>query len=526
MLETKHKNRKKGKKGLILATIALLGSFFMNSAYLRAEGTQVLSSVLSDSQQTLDTTDPTVKQAVARVQFLQNIKDQYAQSQNDYADVVKNVHQAENNLAETESNAMTLKQQLDNIDDQITNTQNMLDSAQRQIDDKQTLITQTEEDINVKKSAIEAQKQMLLDYLKVMYEQQNNIGTDQINAVKLLLSDQSVGDQLQQIKYFDVLQDTGKDLFNKLETLVKEKQDDEQNLIVEKARLSVLYDQLNQQKSDLDAERLGKQQLLDETHGQEDIYTQLLDESQKQEDQMKSDILTLRNNLGFIEKKIHDLGDKFDPNNYKGLFNANTESVINYINQTKDDNSDFYLDWPVSPSRGIAAYFHDASYYAAFGVQHQAIDIRENQGTLIHAPADGVIYKVKDNGFGYSYLIIAHKGGYMTAYGHISEFRVKEGEQVKAGQVVALTGGMPGTKGAGTMTTGPHLHFEVLKGGQHVDPLDYLPLSFLPLDGLPDKYLSRITGDQAKISRTADGYSTNGVLNITQAVENGAAVGD
>ena len=516
MSEIKNKNQKNGKKRLTLALVALIGSFFMNSAFLRAE----------DTQQTLDSNDPNVKQAVTRIQFLQNIKDQYAQSQNDYADVVKNVHQAESNLAATENDSMTLKQQLDNLDEQILSTQDMLNSAQNQIQDKENLIKQTEEDVNLKKNAIEAQKQMLLDYLNVMYEQQNNVGNDQINTVKLLLSDDSVGDQLQQMKYFNVLEKTGHDIFDRLETLVKEKEDDEQKLVVEKARLSVLYSQLSDQKTELDAERQGKQKLLDETHGQETIYTQLLDESQKQEDQMRSDILTLRNNLGFIEKKINDLGDKFDPNNYKNLFDANTANVINFINQTKDDNSDFYLNWPVSPSRGIAAYFHDPSYYAAFGVQHQAIDIRENQGTLIQAPADGVVYKVKDNGYGYSYLILAHKGGYMTAYGHVSEFRVKEGEQVKAGQVVALTGGMPGSKGAGTMTTGPHLHFEVLKGGQHVDPLDYLPLSLLPLDGLPDKYLSRITGDQVKISRMGtDGVDPN-TVNLTQAMENGAAVGD
>ena len=268
MSEIKNKNQKNGKKRLTLALVALIGSFFMNSAFLRAE----------DTQQTLDSNDPNVKQAVTRIQFLQNIKDQYAQSQNDYADVVKNVHQAESNLAATENDSMTLKQQLDNLDEQILSTQDMLNSAQNQIQDKENLIKQTEEDVNLKKNAIEAQKQMLLDYLNVMYEQQNNVGNDQINTVKLLLSDDSVGDQLQQMKYFNVLEKTGHDIFDRLETLVKEKEDDEQKLVVEKARLSVLYSQLSDQKTELDAERQGKQKLLDETHGQETIYTQLLDE--------------------------------------------------------------------------------------------------------------------------------------------------------------------------------------------------------------------------------------------------------
>jgi len=75
-----------------------------------------------------------------------------------------------------------------------------------------------------------------------------------------------------------------------------------------------------------------------------------------------------------------------------------------------------------------------------------------------------------------------------TRYGHVSRFAASEGSFVKAGQIVGYTGGMPGTKGAGYLTTGPHLHFEVRIGSettddagdtytvwQAVNPLNYLP---------------------------------------------------
>lgn len=133
------------------------------------------------------------------------------------------------------------------------------------------------------------------------------------------------------------------------------------------------------------------------------------------------------------------------------------------------------LIWPVAPELGLSAFFEDDAYEARFGIPHHAVDIPIAQGSTVHAAADGVIAKVSDNGMGFSSLVIRHDGGFATMYGHISGFLVEEGQKVRAGDAVALSGGRPGTKGAGRLTTGAHLHFEVLKDGTQVNPLQYLP---------------------------------------------------
>lgn len=137
------------------------------------------------------------------------------------------------------------------------------------------------------------------------------------------------------------------------------------------------------------------------------------------------------------------------------------------------------LAWPIFPKRGISAGFREPGYYKRFKMQHNAIDIPAPQGTPLTAAASGYVYKAKDNGLGYSYIIILHKNNLRTVYGHISRINVKEGQLVQEGELIGLSGGMPGTKGAGKMTTGPHLHFEVLENGVYKNPLDFLKAGVL-----------------------------------------------
>ena len=99
---------------------------------------------------------------------------------------------------------------------------------------------------------------------------------------------------------------------------------------------------------------------------------------------------------------------------------------------------------------------------------HKGVDFSCPIGTEILATANGVVAKVEElpNGYG-KLLTLSHGEKYQSRYAQLSEFRVEKGERVTKGQVIALSG----NSGA---STGPHLHYEVLKEGKHVDPMTYI----------------------------------------------------
>lgn len=98
---------------------------------------------------------------------------------------------------------------------------------------------------------------------------------------------------------------------------------------------------------------------------------------------------------------------------------------------------------------------------------HQGVDIAGKRGTHILAVAAGVVTSSGER-YGYGNMVeVNHGNGYITRYAHNSENLVVLGDTVKKGQSIALMG-------SSGRSTGPHVHFEVLRNGQPVDPVKYV----------------------------------------------------
>lgn len=102
---------------------------------------------------------------------------------------------------------------------------------------------------------------------------------------------------------------------------------------------------------------------------------------------------------------------------------------------------------------------------------HEGIDIKAKSGTPIHAAAEGVVLKVVEDyepGKGYGMnLILQHEDGFQTRYCQLGKILVEEGQEVNSMTVIAEVG-------SSGMSTGPHLHFELIKDGERINPETYI----------------------------------------------------
>lgn len=125
------------------------------------------------------------------------------------------------------------------------------------------------------------------------------------------------------------------------------------------------------------------------------------------------------------------------------------------------------------PTKGgwISSYFGIRSDpFTGRPEHHNGIDLAGKEGAEVIAVASGVVTWAGER-WGYGNLVeINHGNGHVTRYGHSKEILVKVGDTVRKGQVVA-------TIGSTGRSTGPHVHFEVLLNGRHVDPLTYIQAS-------------------------------------------------
>ncbi|SDJ64257.1 M23 family metallopeptidase [Microbulbifer yueqingensis] len=143
-------------------------------------------------------------------------------------------------------------------------------------------------------------------------------------------------------------------------------------------------------------------------------------------------------------------------------------STIESVLATKQlEDLQFLAGRPISRGWMSSRYGYRTDPFSGRRSWHGGMDFAGKKGSDVVAVAAGVVTWAEDR-HGYGQLVeINHGNGYKTRYGHNSEIKVKLGEVVKRGQVIALMG-------SSGRSTGPHVHFEVHKNDRPVDPASYI----------------------------------------------------
>ncbi len=122
---------------------------------------------------------------------------------------------------------------------------------------------------------------------------------------------------------------------------------------------------------------------------------------------------------------------------------------------------------PISGGRQTSGFGRRNAPKKGASSYHKGIDWAIPTGTAVYASCGGTVAKA-GWGSGYGYVVyLNHEDGRQTRYGHLSKVLVKAGQKVKQGDKIALSGNTG-------VSTGPHLHFEILINGRQVNPLEHL----------------------------------------------------
>jgi len=384
-------------------------------------------------------------QAVGAQNNVDKLNNQISEKKSKIEKLQDKVKQLQKSVEARRSEAVSLENQLSILGSQVSQIETEIEINKSQIEETELEVARTRAEIVQADKDIGELKSKLGMFIREMYRM------DQKGMLEILLNNESISVFFNEVEASERTQSQLQDNLRAFKVLQQDLKKKETTLEKQKISLVALAENLN-----------GKYELL---AGQSAVRANILSETRNSESRFQNQLREARTEQVAISAEIQSLEQVIRQRLVgKGAETLNKLGGGNFM-------------YPV-PFKGITAYFHDPSYPYRYVFEHPAIDMRAGQGTQVSAASSGFVARVRDPknvGLGYAYIMLIHANGVSSVYGHLSKVMVKEDQFVSKGEIIALTGGLPGTPGAGRLTTGPHIHFEVRKNGIPVNPLDYLP---------------------------------------------------
>lgn len=339
---------------------------------------------------------------------------------------------------EKKKQADTLSTALKSINSNIDATQNKINDLQNQIDQTQRDIEETERQIAQKQNELDQEKGKRDETIRTMYEQ------NQQNTLYIIIGSKTLSEAIDKVQYFETLENKISQTIDEISQLKKDLENQKNSLNEKKTNLASMKSQQEAYKNGLVQQQSEKKIVLADVNAQKKQLDAQIQEAKKMSGQVEAQIAQIQAQLK----------------------NGSSRTVM-----ARDRGiSSVGFSWPMDYNY-ISAYYGEVTPFQQF---HTGIDLVNILGTPVYAAASGTVITVADmmtNGYYYGYgkyVVIGHNARYSSLYGHLMNYAVSAGQEVKAGDII----GYEGTTG---WSTGPHLHFEVWDYGVRQNPLSYLP---------------------------------------------------
>ena len=368
-----------------------------------------------------------------------SLEDKKQDALNQIKEIKADINSVKDKISDLKSSKSSLQNYITELDQQAAQLDSQLTELSEAIDVKNGEIEETKEALDRAIDTVNTQYEAMKKRIQYMYE------NGDYSYLNMLLEASSMSDLLNRAEFASQMVDYDRKMLVNFQEAKQVVEDTKAQLEQEQAELEGMQEEVTEQKEAVDLlidtktqEIAEYQQKIANAEAEADDYAQQLDEQEKLLEKIENQI------AAEAAKKAQELEAS------GGVVSA----------------SGFM--WPCPSSHRITSYFGPRSQpTAGASTNHKGIDIGAASGSTIVASADGVVTTATYSSSAGNYIVISHGGGISTVYMHCSSLYVSVGTKVSQGQSIAAVGSTG-------YSTGPHLHFGVIKNGTYVHPLDYV----------------------------------------------------
>jgi len=333
---------------------------------------------------------------------------------------IKSVGEDKKNI---KSNIKDMESKMNALIEEQKKSSQELKKLENEVKTLEDVINNLNAELEIAEQKYENQKELLKTRIVVMYENSS------VTYLQTLIESKSIIDFFERIQLISLISENDKRLVEELDAAKKD--------VEYKRQLT------ESQKRQVEEQKRAKEEEIEEIKASRSQVDRKIQEYE----------MTLEN----LEKLEDELVKK-------------SQELTKYIEKLMSEAkyTGGVMTWPCPSSTQISSYYGNRYHPILKKYKlHTGIDIAASRGASIVAAAAGkVILAEWQTGYGNT-VIIDHGGKIATLYGHADKILVKVGDEVKAGDTIAKVGSTG-------WSTGPHLHFEVIKDGQTQNPLNYL----------------------------------------------------